>query len=92
MIRTHANALWQTRNLPGGTDKKAASKKRGHPPTKLTAEQALECRARHEFFEWSALRCARHYCTSQDYMRNLLGYIVRRDLIAKPEHANLPSN
>lgn len=93
MFRTYANALWQTQRLPRETDRKAGSDgKRGHPPTKLTAEQVLECRSRHEFHNWNALRCSRHYGTSQEYMRNLLGYITRRDLIARPEHANLTSN
>lgn len=92
MLRTYQNALWQTHKLP--TDDKRASKprKRGGPETLLTEAQVLECRARHEFFNWNHLKCVRHYGTSDSYMRNLLGYIVRGNLIAKPEHANLTSN
>lgn len=92
MFRTYQNALWQTQKLPTADRSHKEPGKRGHPPTKLTDEQALECRARHEFFGWTPLKCQRHYGTSATYMRSLLGYVTRNKLLAKPEHANIETN
>ncbi len=89
MFRTYQNALWQTQILPKGTDKKSGGKRKGHPPTKLTEQQVLECRARSEFFGWSLSHCAEHYKTQIQYMRNLLDYQVRSMLIPKPADAGL---
>lgn len=92
MYRTYQNALWQTQKLPTEDKRASEPKERGRPPSKLTPEQVLECRARHEFHNWNMLKCVRYYGTSTPYMRNLLGYIVMRHLVAKPEHANITAN
>ena len=92
MYRTYQNALWQTQKLPKATDRKHVEINRGRPPTLLTVEQALECRARHEFHGWEDYQCADHYGTTLIYMQRFLNYETRVSLIAKPEHANLQLN
>lgn len=94
MFRTYQNALWQTQKLPTSDKRASGPRKRGGPPTLLTEAEVLECRARNEFHgdDWPDWKLADHYGTSLQYMHRLLGYIVRGNLIAKPEHANPTSN
>ena len=89
ILRTYTNALWQTQNLPKATDKKATSGKRSGPKSVMTDDQLRECRARHQYFCWTASKCAKHYGVKYQTMKNLLEYINRADVIAKPHHANL---
>lgn len=75
---------------PKGTDRKpAAEVKRGHPKTLLTEQEVLECRAKHDFFHWTVEALSDEFGTSTLYMRRLIDGVVRANLIAKPEHANL---
>lgn len=93
ITRTHMGTLWQTQNMPRGTDRKFAGEiKRGHPKTILTESEVLEARAKSEFFHWTDEALADEFGTSVLYMSRLLDYIVRRKLIARPEHANIPAN
>lgn len=93
IIRTYSGALWHGQSINNQTASKAKAEKRpGHPPTILSEEEVLECRARHEFFGWSLNRCASTYQTTTRYMRQLLDYQVRGKLISKPEHANITAN
>jgi hypothetical protein len=89
ITRTHANGLWMTQNLPGKLDKKPVSRKKGRPATLLSEAQVLECRARHEFADWSVAHCASYYETTASYMRQLLSYSLRSNLHAEPKHANI---
>lgn len=92
MYRTYQNALWQTQSLSKlATARKAKPEKdnKGPSNTLLTEQQVLECRARHEFFNWTSARCAKYYGTTSSYMYQLLDYRLRSKLIAKPHHANI---
>lgn len=53
------------------------------PNIKLTDEQVLECRARHEFEGWPIQRLIDAYGVDYEYMRKLLEYAVRSKLIPR---------
>lgn len=92
ITHTYANCLWMTQNLPGKQEKKPVERKRGRPATLLSEAQVLECRARHEFAEWSVTDCAKYYDTTVSYMRQLLSYTLRANLHAEPKHLNLEAS
>lgn len=92
ILRTYAGALWQSQSLPREDKRVNVQGGRGRPPTILTEEKVLECRARYEFYGWPIRKCAKHYGLKEQYTRNLMNYQTRSFLIPEPKHANLEAS
>lgn len=67
----------------GMAGSKAKPKKEREWTLKITREQLLEMRAKHEFEGWKPRQCAAHYGLDKMTTYRYLNYITAKDVIPK---------